>query len=266
MPTLPRHVADSHKARQLADSFGADAERYDRARPRYPEALIQRIAAESPGPDIVVAGSGTGIDARQFQAAGCQVLGVEPDERMAAFAEKSGVPTEVAAFEDWDPAGRRFDAVAAGMAWHWIDPVAGAAKAHEALRPGGRLTAFWYVAQAPPELSDKTTAVYRRVLPDLPYAPSVVSVEAYSAFLTKAENGVAEAGGFGEPERWRYDWSRTYTRDEYLDFVPTSGGMTRLPAEQLAELLAGLGEAVDGIGGSFTMEFATVAVTVTRNA
>lgn len=266
MPTIPRHAADSHKARHVAESFGADAERYDRARPRYPDALIQRIARASPGPDVLVAGSGTGIDARQFQAAGCQVLGVEPDERMAAFAEHSGVPTEVSGFENWDPAGRTFDAVAAGMAWHWIDPVAGAAKAYEALRPGGRLAVFWYVFQTPPELSAASNAVFRRVLPDLPYGRAAVTLDAYSAFFTKAENGIAEAGGFGEPERWRYDWSCTYTRDEWLDMVPTAGGMSRLPADQLSGLLAGLGEAVDAIGGSFTMEFATVAVTVTRNA
>jgi hypothetical protein len=35
----------------------------------------------------------------------------------------------VAKFEDWDPAGRTFDSVIAAQAWHWVDPVAGAAKA-----------------------------------------------------------------------------------------------------------------------------------------
>jgi hypothetical protein len=36
------------------------------------------------------------IEARQFQAAGCKVLGVEPDARMADFARRSGVEVEVA--------------------------------------------------------------------------------------------------------------------------------------------------------------------------
>lgn len=264
MPTVPRHAADSHKARHLAESFGADAERYDRARPRYPDALIERIAAASPGPDLLVVGSGTGIDARQFQAAGCHVRGVEADARMAAFAEHSGVATDVATFETWDPAGRTFDAVASGMAWHWIDPVAGARKAAEVLRPGGRLALFWYVFQPPPELGEAFNAVNARVLPDTPYARGTVTLDAYSAFFTKAENGIAEAGGFGEPERWRYDWSRTYTRDAWLDMVPTGGGMSRLPEDKLADLLAGLGDAVDAAGGTFTTEFATVAVTTTR--
>jgi len=71
----------------MAESFGTDAQRYDRARPGYPDALVARIAAGSPGPKVLDVGCGTGIAARQFQAAGCTVLGVEPDARMADFAE-----------------------------------------------------------------------------------------------------------------------------------------------------------------------------------
>jgi predicted RNA methylase len=51
-------------------------------------------------------GCGTGIAARQFQAAGYTVLGVEPDTRMAEFARRSEIAVEVATFEAWDSAGR----------------------------------------------------------------------------------------------------------------------------------------------------------------
>jgi SAM-dependent methyltransferase len=80
----------------MAGSFGVDPERYDRARPRYPDALVERIIAASPGLDVLDVGCGTGIAARQFQALGCTVLGVEPDARMAEFARHSGVEVEVA--------------------------------------------------------------------------------------------------------------------------------------------------------------------------
>src|SRR5918997_2475713 len=103
MPTLP---SEPHDARQVAESFGADPERYDRARPRYPEALVERVVAASPGPEVVDVGCGTGIAARQFRAAGCTVLGVEPDARMAEWARRGGLPVEVSTFEEWDPAGR----------------------------------------------------------------------------------------------------------------------------------------------------------------
>ncbi len=113
-------------------------------------------------------GCGTGISSRLFQAAGCEVLGVDPDARMAEVARQHGTDVEVAAIEDWDPAGRLFDAVVAGQAWHWVDPVAGAAKAAQSLRPGGRLAPFWNVFQPPPEIAAAFAAVYQRVLPDLP--------------------------------------------------------------------------------------------------
>jgi SAM-dependent methyltransferase len=64
---------------------------YDRGRPSYPAALVERIVAASPGPGVLDAGCGAGIAARQFQAAGCRVLGVDPDARMAALARQSGV-------------------------------------------------------------------------------------------------------------------------------------------------------------------------------
>ena len=70
----------------MAQSFGSDPERYDRARPSYPAALVERVIAASPGRDVLDVGCGTGIVARQFQAAGCSVLGVEPDARMAGHA------------------------------------------------------------------------------------------------------------------------------------------------------------------------------------
>jgi hypothetical protein len=40
-----------------------------------------------------------------------------------------------------------------------------------------------------------------------------------------------------------------------------SGALTRLPPHKLEQLLEGVGSALDAMGGSFTMRYATVAVT-----
>lgn len=249
-----------------------DAERYDRARPPYPDAMVARIIAASPGPDVLDVGCGTGIEARQFQAAGCTVLGVEPDARMADFARRTGVEVEVATFESWEPAGRVFDAVIAGTAWHWVDPVAGAAKAARVLRPGGRLAAFWHVPEPPYAVSDALATAFRRVMPDSPFTFAVQAVgddrtpaaDLYQPLLTKAVDGIREAGGFGEPEQWRFDWQRSYTRDEWLDQLPTTGALTRLPQDKLEEVLSGVGAAIDALGGDITVEYATMVVTAAR--
>jgi SAM-dependent methyltransferase len=252
----------------MAESFGVDAERYDRTRPRYPDALVERIVAASPGPDILDVGCGTGIEARQFQAVGGKVLGVEPDARMADFARRSGVEVEVATFEAWDAAGREFDAVVAGTAWHWVDPVAGAAKAAQVLRPGGRLAPFHHVFQAPPEVMEAFAQAYRRVVPDSPFNLSSQltrsPLDAYQRMFAKIADGIREVGGFSEPEQWRFDWERSYTRDEWLDQMPTIGTLTQLAPDGLAEVLADVGAAIDAMGGSFTVGYTTVVVTAAR--
>ncbi|MFS7876060.1 class I SAM-dependent methyltransferase [Streptomyces asiaticus] len=287
MPTLPFSGNEPHQQRQMAESFGTDAERYDQARPRYPQAMVDRIATGSPGrgaldasgvldtpdtldvPDILDVGCGTGIAARQFQQAGRTVLGVEPDARMADVARRLGTAVEVATFEAWDPAGRHFDAVIAGQAWHWIDPVAGAAKAARVLRPGARLAAFWNVFRLPTELAEALATVCRRVMPDAPFDFRAVArggLDTHQPILTKAADGIRAAGAFGEPEQWRFDWEWTYTRDAWLEQIPTQGAFTRLPPAGLAEVLEGVGAAIDAMGGSFTMPYATVVITATRTA
>jgi SAM-dependent methyltransferase len=258
---------ESHQAREVAESFGTDAGRYDRARPDYPGDLVERIVSASPAPVTVLdVGCGTGIVARQFQAAGCEVLGVDPDARMADLARQRGLEVEVATFETWDPAGRLFDAIVAGQAWHWIDPVAGAAKAAPALRPGGRLALFWNVFQPPAELGLAFAGVYRRVLPDLPANVwDRPLLDIYGTMAGQAADGMRQAGTFGEPEQWRFGWDRPYTRDEWLEQVPTFGGHSGIPPARQRELLAGLGAAIDAVGGGFTMGFTTLAVTATRS-
>ena len=98
MPTVPSSDPQPHEHRDVAESFGADAERYNRARPSYPRLLIDRIVGGRTGVSVLDVGSGTGIAARQLQAAGCQVLGIDPDERMAGVARETGVETEVSRF------------------------------------------------------------------------------------------------------------------------------------------------------------------------
>ncbi len=256
----------AHLQRQVAESFGADARRYDRARPTYPADLVDRIVAAGTGPDFLDVGCGTGIAARLFQAAGCRVLGVEPDPRMADLARQAGIDVEVAKFEDWDPAGRTFDGVIGAQSWHWLDPAAAAAKAAAVLRPGGRLAAFWNAFEPPQGLQEAFVDVYRRALPDTLAGGfwTRPAIESYRAGCAKVADMLNQTGAFGEPEEWLSRWERPYTRDEWLDLVPTTGGFTRLPEAVQQQLLDGLGAAVDAAGGSFTMSYSTIAATAAR--
>ncbi|MFF1292679.1 MULTISPECIES: class I SAM-dependent methyltransferase [unclassified Streptomyces] len=273
MPTLPREQpepspAQPHQARRMAESFGADARRYDQARPGYPDSLVTRILASAPGPAVLDVGCGTGIAARQFQAAGCTVLGVEPDARMADFARARGLAVEVAAFEGWQPDGRTFDAVIAAQSWHWVDPVTGPMKAAHVLRPGGRLAIFGHVYEPPTEVAEPFAAAYRRAAPDSPLngQPARRPLDLYQAAYAQFAEKIHETGQFNDPEQWRFDWERSYTRDQWLDLLPTTGGLTQLPPGQLADVLDAVGDAIDSLGGRFTMHYTTLATTAVRAA
>jgi SAM-dependent methyltransferase len=252
-----------HQQRLVGESFGREAERYDRARPRYPAALVDRLVAASRGLEILDVGTGTGIAARLFASAGCRVQGVEPDARMAEIARGSGIEVHVAKFEDWDAGDRQFDAVISAQAWHWVDPVAGAVKAASVLRPAGRLAVFWNVFDPAPELRAAFDGVYRRVLAGSPINDlwSLPTATAHQVMSGTAVRGIERAGAFGPPEQWQFDWSRPYTREEWLALIPTLGGHAEFPPPVLAELLAGLGVVIDDAGGGFVMRYATVAVT-----
>ncbi|WP_406349912.1 class I SAM-dependent methyltransferase [Streptomyces sp. NBC_00658] len=271
MPTLPREQpesspAESHEARRMAESFGVDAQRYDQARPGYPDTLVTQIVTGSPGSDVLDVGCGTGIAARQFQAASCTVLGIEPDARMADFARARGLQVEVATFEAWQPAGRTFDAVIAAQSWHWVEPVAGVMKAARVLRPGGRLAIFGHAYEPPTEVAEPFAAAYRRAAPDSPFngQPARRPLGLYQAAYAKFADKIRETEQFNAPEQWRFDWEQSYTRDQWLDLLPTTGGLTQLRPDQLAQILDAVGSAIDSLGGRFTMNYTTFAAIAVR--
>lgn len=122
MPTIepvPGPARDQlHQQRDMAEPFGADADRYHRARPSYPEAMVERIVANSPGRDFSRCRYRYGHRRSPVPSGRLPNLGVDVDARMAELARQDGFQVEVASFETWGPGGRDFDVVIAGQAWH----------------------------------------------------------------------------------------------------------------------------------------------------
>ncbi|MEO8220425.1 MAG: class I SAM-dependent methyltransferase [Specibacter sp.] len=270
MVSLPPPITPTgdaaHSHRELAESFGADAASYDRARPRYPEALVDAIVERIPGPSILDVGIGTGISAEPFRDRGFVVLGIEPDPQMAELARAKGFVVEIARFEEWVATGRTFDAVAAGQTWHWIDPAAGAAKAASVLRPGGILALFWNAGRPSEELASEFAAVFKALDTGLPFNPWVTLAGAnpYGTIIDAAAAGLRTTGVFTELERLSFDWQTTATRDAWLEQTSTSGGINRLPKDKLDALLNGMGAAIDAAGGNLTIDYTTVAAIAER--
>jgi SAM-dependent methyltransferase len=240
-----------------AVSFGTDAEAYERARPGYPDEIADDLAVGAV--DVVDVGCGTGKLGRLLVERGCNVLGVEPDERMAAVARRFGLDVEVAPFETWDAAGRRFDLVAAAQAWHWVDPQVGAERAADLLRLGGRLAVVWNLTRHQPQVKVLLDEAYQRIAPEL-LKSVAIGVELGEEPLA----GVDETGAFGPQARQVVAWQRRYTTAEWLDQLPTHSDHRALEPERRAALLAAVRDAVDAVGGSLTVSYTTLCITATR--
>ncbi|MBL7259455.1 class I SAM-dependent methyltransferase [Paractinoplanes lichenicola] len=195
----------------LGHLFNDVPDLYDRVRPGYPEALFDDLAALAglhPGSPVLEVGAGTGQATVPLVARGFTVTALEPGHALAALARKKtrldvikprpgaagagtveptseavrtdfAEPTFKAAgadviestFEQWEAGSRRFDAVVAASSWHWVDPAVGWRKAHDVLRPGGRLALLGHVViRRPdePEVYAETADLHERYSPGNP--------------------------------------------------------------------------------------------------
>lgn len=240
--------------RDRSQLFGHDAHRYDRARPSYPQSLIDDLTADK-ADRVLDVGCGTGKAARLFVARGCQVMGIEPDARMAAIARTYGLPVEVATFEAWDPAGRTFDMLICGQAWHWIDRQIGPRKAASLLPSGGRLAIFWNRGTHDAKVRALLDEAYRRHAPGMRsgYAPLANAKQTNTPHI----EAIATTGSFGTPEVRLYKWSKQYSRQEWLDQLGTHSDHLTLPPSQFEALAGAIAAIIDQLGGTITVCFQT---------
>jgi SAM-dependent methyltransferase len=248
--------------RSRAESFGAVAAQYDRARPSYPPALVDALL-DGGARSVLDVGCGTGIAAALLVARGCAVLGVDVDARMAQLARAKGLKVEIARLEDWDPRGRRFDLVTSAQAWHWVDPRAGAARAAEALHVGGRIGVFWSFGDPPPHVWELLSPIYTRLAPGVE-SDSVLFGDR-DARVQDALAGIEDSGAYGPAETTRFPWSRRYDTAAWLEQLATHSDHQALAAPQRERLLEEVGEAIDALGGSFEMPYTTVLVSARRS-
>jgi SAM-dependent methyltransferase len=248
-----------YENRARASSFGDDAEQYERTRPTYPAALVDDLMADDPH-DVLDIGCGTAKAGRLFVERGCTVVGLEPDARMAEVARRFLPAVEVGVFEGWDAAGRSFDLAIAGQAWHWVDPVTGAARLGDVVRQGGRIALFWNLGQHEDAIRPAIDAAYERFAP-----PSVSNSVAHVRDGDDEYVGpIAATGAFGPVEIRSYSWEQRYTRQAWLDQLPTHSDHRLLTQHDRDQLLDAVGAVIDDFGGSFTMCYETKLVTAKR--
>lgn len=249
-----------HRNRARANSFGAVAEAYDATRPSYPDAFLDDLLAAGPKTALDV-GCGTGILARQLAGRGLEVLGVEPDERMAQVARSHGLAVEVATIEQWDPRSRRFDLLTSGQAWHWVDPALGAAKAAECVAGGGTVALVWNIGALPEDLARVFDTVYAELAPShvRPIVPHSTPTDD-----EPAERELVATGAFELLGVRTYPWRHTYTTAEWLGQLGTHSDHRLMDPAELDRLLRAVGSAIDDAGGSFEMSYSCEASLLRR--
>jgi SAM-dependent methyltransferase len=199
-----------------ARSFGPAAERYDRIRPRYPEAAIRWILGDAPL-TVVDVGAGTGILTRQLAALGHRVIPVEPDPGMRErLVAAGGAPEPRAGSAEEIPLpDASVDAVVAGQAYHWFDPARAHPEIARVLKPGGRFGPLW---------NDRDESVAWLA------ALSVIAHERHGAEEPPA---LPVRAGFGPVERALFRHSVTHTPDTLVELMRSrSYHLTATPARQ----------------------------------
>lgn len=142
--------------RDTKDRFTGRVDDYVRARPGYPRAIVDDLAAAgilSAGAVVADIGAGTGISTELFLAAGYEAIGVEPNAPMreaaeAALAHFPSYRSRAGSAEQTGLPEASVDLVVAAQAFHWFDPTPTRAEFRRILRPPGWVALIWNARRA----------------------------------------------------------------------------------------------------------------------
>ena len=171
-------MADSVEIRSYGRVFNEIADEYDRHRPAYPDALIDRaceVAGLAPGARVLEIGCGTGQLTRSLLARGLRVMAVEPGEQLIArardqLADAGEVQFVDARLEEASVPRAHYRAVFSASAIHWVDPDVSWRKIADALVDGGTVALVSYFGLEDPRSAEDQQALraaLARIAPEL---------------------------------------------------------------------------------------------------
>ena len=142
----PSGTADGRPLGRVGFESGSDV--YERARPSYPDEVIDHIAGTlglRPDSRVLDLAAGTGKMTRQLQLVTPRCIAVEPSPSMrTVFARSVPGGALVAGTAEMIPvATGAMDAVVVAQAFHWFDDAVTVAEIARTLRPGGGLALVW---------------------------------------------------------------------------------------------------------------------------
>jgi SAM-dependent methyltransferase len=239
--------------------FDRHADLYDRARPPYPAALTERLAALGllrAGARALDLGAGSGQATRILVDAGMDVTAVEPGAALAARLHESLPAVRVvrSSAEDADLPAAAFDLVTVATAVHWFDLDIVLPKLHRALASDGRL-AVWRNAYGDPSVPPGR---FRRRVQEIVDARDAPSRPQPDETDTQRWAAALESGGlFRTTHREEFSWAVELDEAGVRDIFTTFSDWTAAEAEKA-------GHAVRELGGTVTEHYLTPLLVLER--
>ncbi|MFZ0089240.1 MAG: methyltransferase domain-containing protein [Solirubrobacteraceae bacterium] len=147
--------------------FDEVADEYDRHRPAYPDALVDRaceVAGLGPGAAVLEIGCGTGQLTRSLLARGLRVTAIEPGDRLIARMRDQLANAGKVEFvnrrleEAWLPQAH-YAAAFSASAVHWVDPDVSWRTTADALVDGGTIALVSYFGLHDPRSGEDQRAL-----------------------------------------------------------------------------------------------------------
>lgn len=177
-------MSDAAPRAAFKDHFSAVAGDYAAARPEYPQALFDWIAAVAPAAGLCwEAGCGSGQATRDLAARFAHVHASDPSAAQIARAPALGnVTFAVEPAERCGLPDASADAVCVAQALHWFERAAFFAECARVLKPGGVLVAWGYQdIVVEDDVTAANAALQARVLGDWPPERAFID-EGYASF------------------------------------------------------------------------------------
>ncbi|NEA63423.1 class I SAM-dependent methyltransferase [Streptomyces sp. SID12488] len=235
----------------LRDTFDEAAELYDRARPRYPRALVDdlaRAAGLGPGSRVLEIAPGTGQLSVPLAATGCRLTAVELGPSLAAVTRHNlrafpSAEVTVADFEHWPLPPEPFDLAACATAFHWLDPAVRLPRIAQALRPGGllALVTTHHVKGGTVDFFERVQRCYEQWDPATP--PRLRHVDEADTSTDTGELDRSEH--FDGVTVRRHAQDIAYSVDEYIDVLLTYSNHRALDAPSRHGLLTGIRDLIE---------------------
>jgi len=221
---------EDERRRRLAATFDQAADRYQRARPEYPDDVYDRllhVTGLTPPARLLEVGAATGKATLPLARRGFPITALEPGAALAAVARESLAAYDVdvveSRFEDWVAGDHRVDLVYAATAWHWVDPAVRVAKAASVLRPGGWL-ALWEAVHVFPVGGDPLFAEIQDIYDEIGEGLPPDANRPKPGELPDDRAEIEATGRFHVVDVHQLAWEVDYDADGYLDLLDTFSG------------------------------------------